>query len=82
MILLRERDLAANSVQHPHVPQYTPVFPRYLIPTDARSRQIVNRFLLRERDLTPNSAQRPHVLKTIPVFLRYLDQLTLARYRS
>ena len=38
MILLRERDLASNSAQHPHVLQYTPVFARYLIPTDARYR--------------------------------------------
>ena len=30
-ILLRDRDLVATNAQHPHVLQYTPVFPRYLI---------------------------------------------------
>ena len=49
MILLRERDLVPTSAQHPHVLQYIPVFACYLIPTDARTLQIVNRFLYKVR---------------------------------
>jgi hypothetical protein len=44
MILLRGRDLALNRTQNPHVLKYIPVFPCGLLPTDARSLQIISRF--------------------------------------
>ncbi len=44
VILLRGRDLALNGARNPHVPQYIPVSPRRLAPTDACSLQIMSRF--------------------------------------
>jgi hypothetical protein len=44
MILLRGSQLALNCTQNPHVLKYIPVFPCSLVPTDARSLQIINRF--------------------------------------